>query len=141
MQSYTHSYVQSPLCYRRAFDTFSRSPTPYLYYTRTFLRMHVCKLSLQAQCLLNLSGDAVLLEREQNVCQEPVDASGSSPDQAFSEQNLLHIPEPSHQSESTVVAHVVSPSTAEVHLKKETKSVSSKLPKALQRKKHSETEI
>ena len=89
----------------------------------------------------------MLLQSEINNHQEPVDARGSSSDRAFNETNLIPIPDPVQseacvQSEpSTTGTQVASPSTAaeEQQPKKEVKS--SKLAKALQRKKHSETDI
>ena len=63
----------------------------------------------QAQCLLNLSGDAVLLQPEHDSTQEPVDplASEISQDQSFDKMNLLPVPDPvnpSNQSDSTSTA-------------------------------------
>lgn len=101
----------------------------------------------QAQCLLNLSCDAVLLQTEQSNCHhcDPVDAGGGSPDQAFSEGNLLPVPDPVKQviqSESLAPSsQVTTPSAPEQRPKTDAKSVSSKLPRVLQRKKHGETEI
>ena len=66
----------------------------------------------QAQCLLNLSGDAVLLEPEHGGAQEPsVDANETSQDQSFKEMTLLPIPDPvtpSSQSDSTATAAATS---------------------------------
>ena len=60
----------------------------------------------QAQCLLNLSGDAVLLQPEHDSTQEPVDplASETSQDRSFDKMKLLPVPDPvtpSNQSDST----------------------------------------
>ena len=104
-------------------------------------------LHTQAQCLLNLSGDAVLLHNEHSNCHrhDPVDAGSSSPDQAFSEGNLLPVPDPVKpvvQSEPPPPgSQVAMPSAPEQRPKTDAKSVTSKLPRALQRKKHSETGI
>ena len=102
----------------------------------------------QAQCLLNLSGDAVLLQNEPSNFHrcDPVDAGGGSSDQAFSDGNLLpavpdsdkvvvqsELPAPSSQ--------VAMPSAPEQRPKTDAKSVSSKLPRVLQRKKHGETGV
>lgn len=101
----------------------------------------------QAQCLLNLSGDAVLLQNEPSNFHrcDHVDAGSVPSDQAFSDGNLLAVPNPEKvvvQSELPAPSsQVAMPSAPEQLPKTDAKSVSSKLPRVLQRKKHGETGV
>ena len=54
----------------------------------------------QAQCLLNLSGDAVLLQPEHGGAQESDNPNGSQQGQPLSSMTLLPIPDPVASSQS-----------------------------------------
>ncbi len=93
MHNHTHTHTH----------THTLTHTLLLHAHATHYHTYVCAIN-QAQCLLNLSGDAVLLQPEHDDTQE---LNEISQDQSFDKMTLLPIPDPvtpSNQSDSTSTA-------------------------------------